>query len=104
MGFKNQSSRRISSTPDILLQSFGTQPATQKFRPESQQTPKPQRTQQFQQTQPPQSFGVFEAVALGDSMGGQINTEAILRPQTDERPVQQNGDFFGEFPSINLQG
>ena len=63
----------------------------------------PQQTRQFQQIQPPQSFGVFEAVVLGDSMGGKRNTEARL-PQTEQRPVQQNGDFFGEFQSVNLQG
>ena len=80
-----------------------TQQATQKFRPESQQTPKPQRTQQFQQTQPPQSFGVFEAVYLGAKLGDPRTTESRSLPRTEQRPLQQNGDFFGVFQSINLQ-
>ena len=100
-----RSGPRITERPRSFFPTQGrTKPPTQKFRPESQQTNKPQRTRQFQQIQPPQSFIVFEAVDLGDSLGDPANTEARLHPQSDERPVQQNGDFFGEFQSVNLQG
>jgi len=61
-----------------------------------------QQTRTFHQIQPPQSFGVFEAVKLGASKDENNINKSTFGPVINAGIQQQTGDFFGEFESVNL--
>ena len=99
----NQNIQRFKS----IQKSKGPRKPTLKFGPRITKSESPRKTmtqtKKFKQIQPPQNFGVFEAVNLGSSSeDGPQQGKLISRNLKNEQKGLENANFFGVFESVNL--
>merc|ERR1712045_745206 len=75
-------------------------------QPRPQPQPQPRSQQTFQQPQQnfQQQFGVFEAVNLNSGPNPSAAPQPAPVRNLDSRQAQEEGNFFGVFPEVNLQG
>jgi len=98
----SKNNQRIKS----FQQSKEQRKPTLKFGPRITKSESPRKTttqtRKFKQIQPPQNFGVFEAVNLGSSSGDGPQGKPISRNLKNEQKGFENANFFGVFESVNL--
>merc|ERR1711892_1177534 len=103
-------SEEVSSKNNQRIKSFqqskGQRRPTLKFGPRITKSESPRKTipktNKFKQIQPPQNFGVFEAVNLGALSGDRPQGKPIFRNVKNEQKHLEDGNFFGVFESVNL--
>jgi len=87
-------------------QSKGQRKPTLKFGPRITKSESPRKTitqtRKFKQIQPPQTFGVFEAVNLGALSGDRPQGKPISQNLKNEQNRLETENFFGVFESVNL--
>jgi len=78
----------------------------QQPQPQPQQRPQPRPQQTFRQPQQnfQQQFGVFEAVNLNSGPNPSAAPQPAPVRNLGSRQAQEEGNFFGVFPEVNLQG
>merc|ERR1711962_701939 len=82
------------------------QPQLRQQQPRAQARPRQQQRGPGGPGGPQQTFGVFESVDLSGGLGGPSGPSPPSQQNFQEqfpRQQQRQGDFFGEFPSVNLQ-
>merc|ERR1712176_1643610 len=75
-------------------------------QPQPQPRPQPRPQQTFRQPQQnfQQQFGVFEAVNLNSGPNPSAAPQPAPVRNLGSRQAQEEGNFFGVFPEVNLQG
>lgn len=91
--------------PQPRLQPAAPQPRPQQTFQQPQPRPQPRPQQTFQQPQNfQQQFGVFEAVDLSSGPNPSAAPQPAPVRNLGSRQAQGEGNFFGVFPEVNLQG
>merc|ERR1711962_1224764 len=97
---------RAQGNGDQSGRSPDLQPQLRQQQPRAQARPRQQQSGPGGPGGTQQTFGVFESVDLSGGLGGPSGPSPPSQQNFQEqfpRQQQRQGDFFGEFPSVNLQ-